>query len=145
MPNRIQRRRVRGWVTPLDAQGRKPVYVGRPTRWGNPFVIGKLVVEPGWWNRPACPYSGVLPPGTYTSRDIAGEPYEYAIRPVRDRADATDLFRAYVEFHDDGWDPELIRRDLGGRDLACWCRPPEPGEPDHCHAAVLIELSNRAA
>ena len=29
---RIQRRRTRGWRMPEDA-----VYVGRPTRWGNPF------------------------------------------------------------------------------------------------------------
>ena len=32
MPERIQRRRTRGWRMPVRA-----VYVGRPTRWGNPF------------------------------------------------------------------------------------------------------------
>jgi hypothetical protein len=29
---------------------------------------------------------------------------------------------------------------LRGHDLACWC---PPGEPDICHAAVLLELANR--
>lgn len=30
-----------------------------------------------------------------------------------------------------------IRRELGGRDLACWCPPGSP-----CHADVLLELAN---
>jgi hypothetical protein len=33
-PNRIQIRRVKGWRMPSGA-----VHVGRPSRWGNPFVI----------------------------------------------------------------------------------------------------------
>jgi hypothetical protein len=33
-PKRIQRRRVKGWRMPDGA-----VYVGRPTRWGNPIPI----------------------------------------------------------------------------------------------------------
>lgn len=32
---------------------------------------------------------------------------------------------------------------LEGKDLACWCPTPEPGEPDHCHGAVLLDLANR--
>ena len=36
MPKRIQRSRRRGWRLPEDA-----VYVGRPTKWGNPFVLGR--------------------------------------------------------------------------------------------------------
>lgn len=36
---------------------------------------------------------------------------------------------------------EEIRAELGGRDLACWCPLPEPGEPDHCHAQVLLRLA----
>lgn len=31
---------------------------------------------------------------------------------------------------------------LRGKNLACWCKLPAPGEPDHCHAAVLLELAN---
>lgn len=34
MPKRIQRKRTKGWRMPEGA-----VYVGRPSRWGNPFVI----------------------------------------------------------------------------------------------------------
>lgn len=35
-PKRIQRKRIRGWRMPPNA-----IYVGRPTKWGNPFRIGK--------------------------------------------------------------------------------------------------------
>jgi hypothetical protein len=33
-PKRIQRRRTKGWKMPLGV-----VYVGRPTKWGNPFRV----------------------------------------------------------------------------------------------------------
>lgn len=33
---------------------------------------------------------------------------------------------------------------LTGRDLACWCPLPEPGEPDHCHGRVLLRRANPA-
>lgn len=33
-PKRIQRKRTRGWTTPPNT-----VYVGRPTIFGNPFVV----------------------------------------------------------------------------------------------------------
>lgn len=36
MAKRIQRKRTKGWKMPEGA-----VYVGRPTRWGNPFLIKK--------------------------------------------------------------------------------------------------------
>ena len=34
--SRIQRKRTRGWTMPPNA-----VYVGRPTKWGNPFQMDK--------------------------------------------------------------------------------------------------------
>ena len=34
-PGRVQRRRVRGWKMPPNT-----VYVGRPTKWGNTFLVG---------------------------------------------------------------------------------------------------------
>lgn len=35
MPKRIQRRRTKGWRMPPGA-----IYVGRSTKWGNPFRVG---------------------------------------------------------------------------------------------------------
>ena len=34
MPKRIQRKRTAGWRMPENT-----VYVGRPTRWGNPYPV----------------------------------------------------------------------------------------------------------
>ena len=34
MPKRIQRKRTKGWKMPEGS-----VYVGRPTKWGNPFLV----------------------------------------------------------------------------------------------------------
>jgi hypothetical protein len=51
------------------------------------------------------------------------------------RENALRLYRQHLADH-----PELIeaaRRELAGRDLACWCRPAET-----CHADVLLEIVN---
>jgi hypothetical protein len=32
--------------------------------------------------------------------------------------------------------------ELRGKNLACWCKLPKPGEPDICHAAVILEFAN---
>jgi Domain of unknown function (DUF4326) len=51
-----------------------------------------------------------------------------------------------------GLPKELLRRrqavlealpSVCGKNLACWCRLPEHGESDNCHAALLLELANR--
>lgn len=40
MPKRIQRKRTKGWRMPPNA-----VYVGRPTKWGNPFPVGTIDLQ----------------------------------------------------------------------------------------------------
>lgn len=37
-PKRIQRKRSKGWRMPEGA-----VYVGRPTKWGNPFCVVDVI------------------------------------------------------------------------------------------------------
>ena len=117
MPERIQRRRVAGWRMPTGA-----VYVGRPTRWGNPYVLGQVGDAQRWtgW------YVG-------DSRDQWANHGEYETKgEAVDRA--VDLFRA------EAWLIAAdIRRELPGRDLCCWCPLDQP-----CHADVLLELANAA-
>jgi hypothetical protein len=36
MPKRIQRKRTKGWKMPENT-----VYVGRPTKWGNPYLVNE--------------------------------------------------------------------------------------------------------
>lgn len=38
MPKRIQRKRTKGWKMPENT-----VYVGRPTKWGNPYLISSRI------------------------------------------------------------------------------------------------------
>jgi Domain of unknown function (DUF4326) len=39
-PKRIQRSRAKGWKMPTNA-----IYVGRPTVWGNPYVVGSQLMN----------------------------------------------------------------------------------------------------
>ncbi|UPY35531.1 DUF4326 domain-containing protein [Sediminicoccus sp. KRV36] len=84
------------------------------------------------------------------SRSINGLPARSVGRPSKwgnpyrigpdTRAEAVAKFRAWI-----GEYPAtatVIRDDLRGHNLACWCPLPKPGEPDHCHAAVLLEVAN---
>lgn len=112
-PRRIQRQRTRGWRMPEGA-----VYVGRPTRWGNPWKA-EAVQGVGW----CC-------------RDTRNN----LIIQARDAADAHDLAVAHYRAWLEAGNPRLRHRDIAelrGKDLACYCAPHLP-----CHADVLIEIAN---
>lgn len=138
MPDRIQRQRARGWTAPLDEHGRRPVYVGRGSVWGNPFAVGALYASRTCFHDAPVLASPSQQSGTIEHAAWSPWPaWTQVIAPVRDREHAAELFRAHVTYFDDTWDPELIRRDLAGRNLMCWC----PND-QFCHADVLLELSN---
>ncbi|MFI8942690.1 DUF4326 domain-containing protein [Streptomyces syringium] len=107
MPTRIQRRRTKGWRAPEGA-----VYVGRGSRWGNPWKVGST----GYRGLPGGGYGrGLLPPLT--------------------RQQAVDSYRHAHSF-DAGW-LTSVREELAGRDLMCWCALDQP-----CHADFLLEVAN---
>lgn len=97
MPVRIQRKRTKGWRMPPNT-----VYVGRPSRWGNPFQVVDLAAEY------ACDEA--------QARVLCVEAYrkwlssEDAYLAMADRVDA--------------------KNELRGKDLACWCKPGEPCHAD---------------
>lgn len=125
MPQRIQRRREKGWRTPLCSCGcgESARYVGRPSRWGNPFTVAKpCLVER---------YYPTFTRVTVTPRDRREAAAWLGLTLGRDWALPNSVL-----------DIAIIRRELRGHDLACWCPLPDPGQPDHCHAAVLLELAN---
>lgn len=97
MPDRIQRRRTKGWRMPPDA-----VYVGRPTRWGNPYPVGSRDTR-------------------YSDREWLHTP-ESAVLAYREWLD---------EPGPSGFSRrEEARVELAGRDLACWCPPGQPCHAD---------------
>ncbi len=123
-PRRIKRERTRGWRTPLDAQGRKPIYVGRPTLYGNPFQVAH--VAGGIWVVFVDAANGV------TGREVATVSSEREARQI-----AVDEFRTILRTPGGAeQDRQAFAQQLHGRDLMCWCPIGMP-----CHADVLLRLA----
>ena len=144
-PQRIQRKRTKGWKAPEGA-----VYVGRGTKWGNPFV---LTHRSGLARVPA----------------LNGQPWEYegrvsaaGMRHDYQHADghwtchtirymtAAEVVACYEALlygdgrwpldwkHNGGHYPHISEiNELRGKDLTCWCPLDQP-----CHADVLPKLAN---
>ena len=115
MPRRLQRSRRAGAVTPRGA-----IYVGRPTRWGNPFErrnrIGharSVILHASWLADDLTPY--ILSRAGFGEHEIAA------------------LYR---------WRKRLVVRlhHLRGADLECWCPLTSPW----CHVDTLLRLANRS-
>lgn len=123
-PRRIQRRRTAGWRAPKHS-----TYVGRPTRFGNPFAVVPAASQRGgrldMW---AVKYQGRTL-GRWDDKAAA-------------RAEATDRYARWVREPEQEGARALFRALLHGRDLTCWCPLPADGQPDHCHASVLLGLAN---
>lgn len=115
-PTRIQRRRTRGWRAPAGAK-----YVGRGSRFGNPWVV---VQTPSGWAINWVPGGpGPKPPADKRWADCSTRyaAHEAAVyRYAALLADQPDLLA-------------MVRTDLPDRDLMCWCPRELP-----CHADVLL-------
>ncbi|HEV2071077.1 MAG TPA: DUF4326 domain-containing protein [Acidimicrobiales bacterium] len=128
-PKRIQLRRLKGWRMPDGA-----VSVARPSRWGNPWMIG-LVVDRS--------ISGVqhgAGAGMYAPDDVRMFELLEPEAPLS-ASEAVRLYRHDLEATlgepDDYPDVVEALGKLRGKDLACWCSLDQP-----CHADVLLELAN---
>lgn len=96
-PRRIQRQRTKGWRMPAGA-----IYVGRGSRFGNPWIIGD-------------PHPTVHHP--MTAQDVTSL-YADAVRmPLYCRGWSLDF------------DPRDVAR-LRGKTLACWCALDQPCHAD---------------
>jgi len=116
-PQRITFHRVKGF----DLQGTSRALNG---------LLAKMVTRPGKWGNP------------FVIKDIARR-FELNADAAQDKAVAL-----CVEWLDARLDPALdpgrkpptrgeIIAELGGHNLACWCKPGQA-----CHADHLIELAN---
>ena len=153
-PQRVQRRRTKGWRMPENT-----VYVGRGSKWGNPYVIGEAQLRfPRQNGTEFWEFEGRLHKrsgekhafhhGDYTLREDGSKLYRVTWHDVRDatRQECVSMFREYVtgdldmiEFRHQS-QVDAIRAELAGKNLACWCK-----EGDPCHADVLLELANGAS
>lgn len=136
MPIRIQRKRIKGWRMPAGA-----VYVGRGSKWGNPFVVG----EPSgiFDGKNGCCLGirvevEILVPALTPEQVI--EYYRAAVEgmmcpemyPAGHNWRNQFLMKARAQ-----WPSSAARHELLGKDLACWCSLDQP-----CHADVLIRIAN---
>lgn len=130
MPKRIQRRRTKGFN--LQAESSNPngvVYVGRPTRWGNPF-----------WDIRRYGLNLCLAAFENTAQGI----WDASIVPDGPLAESWVkwLYRDHAEWlaRFDGHPLDVARRELRGKDLACFCPLTSP-----CHADIWLRLVNDVA
>jgi hypothetical protein len=91
---RIQRHRTKGWKMPPNT-----IYVGRPSKYGNPFQIGKSFETFFESSKP-------FEPNSLLTRQEAIDAYEYWLQGQ------LYLNKNFLSL-------------LKGKDLACWCKEDE--------------------
>ena len=96
------------------------IKVDRTTKWGNPCVVGK-----------------------HGTREECVKFFAFALQGSfvlgmknEDRTWLSDSLMEYRKM------AIANLRHLRGKNLACWCQLPGPGQPDNCHAAILLNLAN---
>lgn len=115
-PQRLQLSRRAGFdlqATSRALNGLPAKPISRPGKWGNPFTIEETAKRYGL-DRDAAQAKAVALCGEWL-RGTLDPAISPGPPPARD----------------------LIRAELGGHNLACWCRPGTP-----CHGDLLIELAN---
>jgi hypothetical protein len=114
---RIQRKRIKGWKMPENAK-----YVGRPTKWGNPFKLSpdgcilyynsERLIDSQW-----CNWSEN---GGFEIKDVVG------------------LYKQWLDGKLQKEHPYLPKppsiEELKGKDLACFCSLSSP-----CHVDAILE------
>jgi len=117
MPQRIQMSRQHPW----RADHPDAVIVGRPGKWGNPWTARSEAI---WQDDGKGTLRMIPAPRASLVRifreHLVGVLAEYA---------GTDLGLPFTA--------DEVRRELAGKDLACWCAVDGP-----CHADVLLEVAN---
>lgn len=135
-PVRIQRSRQHKQVSP---NGLPVAYVGRGTRWGNPFRLVKY--SDGKW--------AIKTDGSDRCNELLIK-HCHAVYDTREAA-AIDAIKCYdywllpythngsmMEFYESMLQIEEAISSLKGKNLSCWCRL-----DDKCHADLLLELASR--
>ena len=134
IPVRVQRKRVKGWKMPENT-----VYVGRGSRWGNPFRViqysdKKWAIKTDGSDK--C--SEILTKHCHAVYDTKQEAvidaikcYDFWLLPYSHKEGSMMEFYQSMAVMDDA----LL--SLKGKNLACWC-----GLDEQCHADLLLKLVN---
>ncbi len=146
-PVRIQRTRKRGFNLKEIADsinGLPVVYVGRGSKWGNPF----RVVEN------SNGYYAIKTDGSEYCNDIlikhchasykkkedavmdAIKCYDYYLLPYKHGESMMQFYQSMSEMED-------VIMKLKGKNLTCWCPIHENNLYHHCHADLLLSIANK--
>lgn len=115
--NRFQRKRIKGYKTPENTK-----YVGRPTKFGNPFRLTK---------------DGYIQAYS-TNRTIFNKWIMWSINGGFEQKDIVELYEIWIKGNLQKEHPYLptppILDELKGKNLSCFCSLNVP-----CHADILLE------
>lgn len=123
-PQRIQLSRKKGWRMPPNT-----VKVDRSTKWGNPFCLKGSFLD------------------NLTDLSLDGcikIQYMWRSYVESNKNDKQEIVKSSLEFYESMLHCNLlkisienVKRELKGKNLACWCKPGEP-----CHADILLKIAN---
>ena len=99
------------------------VYVGRPSRWGNPYVV-------------RCSGNSAVVANRRKTINIMHGPKAIADAIVH----AVWYYEYDLVYGRLPFSVSDVRRELRGKDLVCWCPLGQP-----CHADVLLDLANHCS
>ena len=116
-PIRIQRKRIKGWIKPIGA-----VNCTRPGKYGNPFAVEK------YGRQAAVDLYRCLLTKCVSIYDMPFIAQEDAFN--------SEIIKAYDNSTAESLE-DMIKQELGGKDLMCWCALDQP-----CHADVLLSICN---
>lgn len=119
-PTYIQRKRTKGFKMPPNT-----IYVGRPTKWGNPYCLVPSIISK---NKTRV---DIIQKFKTTHINIA-----FALPKAEATHRAINLYELYIlRTIKHG---NLNLSELKGKNLACFCPPGQP-----CHAHILLKLANQ--
>jgi len=127
-PVRVKRERKGGWKMPPNT-----VYVGRGTKWGNPFKV--VEVADNEWHVVAKEndtWNVLLKTNSHDEAlNFSLKSYQYWLMPYTHKdGDIEKFYQSTAVL-------ESIISELKGKNLACWC-----SLDSKCHADILLELAN---
>lgn len=116
---RVQRKRTKGWKMPENT-----IYVGRPTKWGNPIKLeGDMIYINASYRRK------ILDPWVYYNQGDIDD----VLHLYRHILKGTQFKDVDLQYWSDKFKENDIE-ELRGKNLACFC-----SLSSKCHADILIE------
>ncbi len=130
-PVRVQRLRIKGFkLQDTSPNGLPVIYVGRPTKWGNPLkLVGDMIYINASWRRK------ILDPWVYFKQGTIEDVVKYYDLLLNGEwlGDNEDMRYWNIQLH------KLPINELKGKDLACFC-----SLSCSCHADVLLKRVSSA-